>query len=99
MRVPKKAYRDKVRRRLRIVQMVFEDRPYFEKMIRQHEGRGAGKSDFHNKMESFYMLLGTDVPALLDAFEEENETNRVQESDRGVGERSAGVSASSSIHQ
>lgn len=54
-------------------------------MIRRHEGRGVGKSDFHNKMEAFYMLLGTDTPALLDAFEKENETDRVQKSDCGMG--------------
>lgn len=55
-----------------MVKALFADRPRIEDMFKrvfagtEHFGKG---SDFHNQMEQFYMLLNTDLPALLEAFD------------------------------
>ncbi len=67
--IPKKKYRDKVRERLAVVQNLFSDTERVEEMMRR-VGIFEKGSDFHNKMEAVKMLLGTDVPALLDALDQ-----------------------------
>jgi hypothetical protein len=72
MNIPKKKYRDKVRSRLELVQRLFADRQRVEDMMQRvfanSDEFGKG-SDFHNKIETLYMLLNMDVPALLDALD------------------------------
>lgn len=66
---PKKKYRDKVRARLALVREVFENKEqtkiFFKRLTQFEKG-----SDFHNKMEAFYMLLDQDLPALLDSMDD-----------------------------
>lgn len=72
MAIPKKKYRDKVRARLATVQAMFADKERIDKMMRRVYGlQDAQKStEFHNRMQTLDMLLGTDVPALLDCLDD-----------------------------
>lgn len=67
--IPKKKYRDKVRERLAVVQNLFSDTERMGDVMRR-VGIFEKGSDFHNKMEAIKMLLGTDIPALLDALDQ-----------------------------
>lgn len=68
--IPKKKYRDKVRGRLQLVQDLLLSNPErVKEMMRRVGGFGEG-SDLHNKLEVLKMLLETDVPALLNAFDQ-----------------------------
>jgi hypothetical protein len=55
--------------------MLLNDPDRLEKMMRRVGGFVPG-SDFRNKMATLDMLLNTDVPALLDAFDQLSEDRR-----------------------
>ncbi len=75
IRVPPKKYRDKVRKRLELVNQVFADKQKLKTYL-QRQGGWKG-SELPNFIEWMTMLLETDVPALLDLFEKKNQDENV----------------------